>query len=101
MSVSNTGTGYRRKQHTGTLRLGKVMDIFEAQPLLESSRKALNDTQATQVVVEGSQTERLDLSALQILLALQRDLKATDRSFRLEGLAENLTTALAAKGITF
>ena len=71
---------YRRQKNTGTVTISGVVDIFEAEALKSVSLKALEDENATSVVVNLAKLVRLDVAALQVLLALETDVAASGRT---------------------
>ncbi len=75
------GGRYQRRGTRGTIVLGESADIFEAGELLTTARRAVSDPKAAEVYVDLALTERIDLSAIQILLALRADLVAVGRGF--------------------
>src|SRR5689334_4626355 len=91
---------YRRRGNTGHLHLSVVVDIFEAAALREVALRALADHKAATVQVDLSAVERLDMSALQILLVLRRELEAADRTFRTKSIAPALVSDLERNGLT-
>lgn len=91
---------YKRQGDRGTLTLSGVIDIFEAKTLYDTACHALNDTKAKRIQVNLTQSERLDVSALQILLALRRDVTRVGRTFAWSELPANLAAAFEQGGIT-
>jgi anti-anti-sigma factor len=66
------------------LRLSGVVDINDASTLHAAAREAAQGAPRA-VVVHLQEVDRLDTSATQILLSLQRHLAATGRIFRVKG----------------
>jgi anti-anti-sigma regulatory factor len=98
MASEQSCVRYRRRGSIGTLTLRGVVDIFEAIALHGSARRILQDSRAASVRLDCSQVERLDLSAIQILLALRRDLTASGRDWKAEDLPSSLHGALEKTG---
>ena len=78
------GVRLDRKEEGCHLVLQGVVDIFEAGELHTLARAAMDA--GGEVTVKLEEVERLDSSAIQILLALGQMLKAEGRSYRLEGM---------------
>jgi len=93
-------TAYRRNGSVGKLQLVGYVDINTAGDLHELACRALADTKAQTVCVELAQADRLDVTALQILCALARDLRADDRSFQVEEMQPAVADEVAALGIS-
>ncbi len=77
----NKAISYKRRGTEGVLSLGGTMDIFEAANLHTAACKALHDKKAVTVCVELAEVKRLDVTTLQILCALQRDVMTEGRAF--------------------
>jgi anti-anti-sigma regulatory factor len=71
-------------RRTWFLRLSGTVDVLDAGALHTAALDAVAEAPAG-VVVKLEHADRLDTSATQILLALQRALEADGRSMRLEG----------------
>lgn len=99
MATGNQNIAYRRKGTQGTLRLKGVVDIFEASTLLATAQRALRDSQAKSLTLDMSEVERLDLSAVQILLTLKRDFTAQGHTFDTTGSTESVTRTLSLLGV--
>jgi anti-anti-sigma factor len=67
-----------------TLVLQGVVDIFEARELHQQAMAALGA--GGEVTLDLEEVDRLDSSAIQILVALRQSLAAGGRSLRLEGI---------------
>lgn len=91
---------YRRQGTHGTLKLRAGVDVSEAADLHKAALRALEDEKAASVSVEASQLERLDMSTVQILLALRKDVRGAGRGFAVEGLAPGLQDSLTNFGIS-
>ena len=91
---------YQRRGTAGTLRLQGVVGIAEATALREAARKAAADDKAQRIAADFSETERIDVTAAQILIALQRETLAAGRDFQWENVSERLTPVFALFGIT-
>lgn len=89
---------YRRRGTAGTLTLQGSVDIFEAKIVHDAACRALADTKAQSVCADLSAVERLDLSGLQILSALRRDLELDGRTFVLQ-VPDTLAAALSQTGL--
>ena len=100
MNTEAAEVRYTRRGGQGTLKLHGVIDIFEATALHTAAQSALNDAKARDLRVDLAQTERLDLSAVQLLLALRRETTATGRTFQAENVPENLAQMLTLLGMT-
>lgn len=94
MSESLETMLYSRRGGTGTVHLRGVIDIFEARQLHTLALQAFQDARAQKIRVNMSSVERLDISALQILLALKQDLQAEGRSFSLDAVPNILHDTL-------
>ena len=70
---------YKRQGEAGILALHGAVDIFEAQAVHAAALEALADHTAV-VRLDSADAQRLDLSALQVLAALRRDLEAAGRN---------------------
>jgi anti-anti-sigma regulatory factor len=90
---------YRRQRANGTLTLTGIVDIFDAEALTEQARRALNDTKAVSVAVDLSRLERIDVTTLQVLLALQGDVLAAGRAFTVNDPPQALTRTLKELGL--
>jgi anti-anti-sigma regulatory factor len=69
-----------------------------AAALLENARRAL--ARAGDVTVRCATLESIDTRAVQILLALKRELAATGRSWRMVDVPEAIARQLAATGLS-
>jgi len=98
--MDSASAGYRRQGAKGCLKLGAIADISEAQLLYTASRQALADEKATTMLVDLSQVETLDISAMQILLALKNDVQASGRTFATEGLSVEWKERLEKLGLS-
>ena len=76
---------YKQQDAEGILVLHGVVDIFEAQAVHAAASEALADYKAAVVRLDSANAQRLDLSALQILSALRRDLEAASRHLHVAG----------------
>ncbi len=76
---------YERQGEEGILALHGAVDIFEAQAVHAAALETLADHAVT-VRLDSADAQRLDLSALQVLVALRRDLEAASRSLHVSGL---------------
>jgi anti-anti-sigma regulatory factor len=79
-----TVTGERQSQ----LALHGTIDVFLAGELLEHARRAF--AAAGDVRIDCAALERLDTSALQILLALQRELEEHGRRLELRAVSDQV-----------
>ncbi len=100
MAAEQNGVAYRRNGSCGTLKFEGVVDIFEAAALHAAAQRALGDAKATTLRAELARAESLDISAWQIMLALRRDVEASGRTFRVEGMGTPLEEAAARLGLT-
>ena len=90
---------YQRRKQEGTLTLRGVVDIFEAAPLQAQAQRALHDEKATALSVNLAQAERLDVAALQILIALRRDAQAAGRVFTVRNTPPPIAKTVAELGL--
>ncbi len=74
-------------------------DIFEAQTVHAAALQALTDNGAAAIRLDSTNVQRLDLSALQILAALRRDLETAGRKLPLSG--SEVIAAAARAGLIF
>ena len=74
----------RDSAETWILRLSGVVDVNDASTLHAAAREAAQGAPRA-VVVHLQDVDRLDTSATQILLSLQRHLAASGRALRVEG----------------
>jgi anti-anti-sigma factor len=79
------------------LRLEGIVDVRQARRVLESAKTSL--ASSGEVIVDCGAVERLDASAVQILLALKRSLEASDRTLRLDGAPERVSKLLLLTGM--
>lgn len=92
---------YKQQGEEGILALHGTVDIFEAQAVHAAASEALAHTQALAVCLDTADVQRLDLSALQILAALRRDLEMAGRGLRVPH-PEHVTRPEAARaGLCF
>ncbi len=80
------------------VRLTGVVNIIAADALLTAARATV--TAGGQVSVECTDAESFDMSALQILVALRRELDRQGRSLRLLNLGKQATEDIALAGLT-
>lgn len=99
MSSQSQHLSYRRQGGLGTLQLRGVVDIFEAAEFYELAKRACQDTKAQSIRVNLAQVERLDISALQILIALRRDIEASGRALAIADVPAPLAQVWAKAGI--
>ncbi len=99
MTSETSGVQYRRQKTTGILTLTGIVDIFEAASLHASAMNALTDTKATTVRLDLTHAERLDLTALQILLTLRAALEESGRTLTVSEMPASLETATNRVGI--
>lgn len=93
------GADYALKGSEGILTMRGDMDIFEAQPIYSAALSALNDSEATAIKVDLMNVRRVDLSALQILVALRRDLESVEQPVTFH-VPELLAERLMRSGIS-
>ncbi len=98
--MDSKSVSYRRQRAKGLLKLGAAVDIFEASNLHATARLAFQDEKATTVCIDLSHLEKLDLTAIQILLALRNDLRASGRAFESEGMSPEIKERLDKLGIS-
>jgi len=90
---------YRRRKSVGVLHLNGIVDIFEAVELHAAARAALEDAQAATVRLDLEKVERMDASAVQILIALGSALAAQGRTLGPTKIAPAPESLLARIGI--
>jgi anti-anti-sigma regulatory factor len=100
MANNHPNMNYRRRGTSGTLKLRGIVDIFEAGVLHTTALSALHDEKATTVRVDLTEVERLDVSALQILLALKQSIEASGRTFSAETSSEAVLKQFHRIGVT-
>ena len=83
------------------MTLAGALDIFEASLVQSEALKAWTDTQANAIFVDVTKVERFDLTAIQLLLALWREVLAEGRSFMIRGDASQLAGYAAPIGVCF
>ena len=91
---------YHRRGGTGHIVLAGVADIFEASDIHATALKAFADTKAKSVTVDLTDLERMDLSTIQILLALQQALNADGRTMVAQNLPEVQASAWNRIGLS-
>jgi len=79
------------------LVLEGIVDVFEARELHALALAAVDA--GGEVTVRMEMVERLDSSAIQILLALGQTLKAEGRSYRLEGMSSAIQESWRLLGL--
>jgi anti-anti-sigma regulatory factor len=79
---------YRRSGTIGSLSIRGVADIFEAVDIHLAAVKALDDVRAATVRVDLANLEHMDLSTVQTLRALRRDLESSGRNMEIARLSE-------------
>jgi anti-anti-sigma regulatory factor len=87
-------------RRTWFLRLSGTVDVVDAGALHTAALDAVAEAPAG-VVVKLEHADRLDTSATQILLALQRALEANGRSMRLEGTPARMAERWRLAGVSF
>lgn len=91
---------FARHGAVGTLTLGGVIDIFEAERLHATALRAFKDKKASTLHVDLSRTERLDASALQILCALRQHFETSGRTIVFDAISGSLAASYDCLGIT-
>jgi anti-anti-sigma regulatory factor len=81
------------------LTLQGSVDIFEAVTVHKTMLRALCDREAATICVHAGSVDQLDVSAVQLLLALRRDVEAAGRSFVIREAGSFETNILAPLGI--
>jgi len=92
------GVRLDRKEEGCHLVLQGVVDVFEARELHALAQAAMDA--GGEVTVRFEEVERLDSSAIQILLALGQTLKAEGRSYRLEGMPAGVQESWRLLGLS-
>ncbi len=92
---------FRKSGMKCTISALGVLDIFEADEFLQAARKLVSQPKASQLIVDLTAVERLDLTALQIIHALLRSSTACGANVEVVGLSDACATAAAAVGLTF
>ncbi len=98
--MESTAAVYKRQGAKGKLTLGATLDVAEAALLHAASLQALQDAKAETVTVDASKLEALDLSSIQILMALRNAVSAENREFVTTGLSPTLRNSLDSVGIS-
>ena len=101
MPIEPQSMAYESQAGVGTLSLSGVVDIFEATRLHELTLAAFEDTEATALNIDLTHAERLDLTAIQLLFALHRDVTAMGRSCTFGVVPERITTLFNSLGVTY
>jgi anti-anti-sigma regulatory factor len=91
------GVRLDRKLGGCDLVLQGIVDVFEARELHALALAAVDA--GGEVTVRMEKVERLDSSAIQILLALGQTLKAEGRSYRLEGMSSAIQESWRLLGL--
>jgi len=91
--------GFRMDRQSGRchLALHGVVDVSEARELHEQALAALGT--GDEVIVRLDEVERLDTSALQILVALAQGLKAEGRRLAITGIPPGAREAFRLSGL--
>lgn len=89
---------YRRRGGEGTLSLHGVVDVSEAVSLRDAASRAVGDAGISTLHLDVSQVERLDVSAVQILLALRNEIEGQERTFRFGVIPTVVADSLAKIG---
>jgi len=92
------GANYFLKGSEGILTLRGDMDIFEAQSIYAAALAALGDSEASTISIDLMNVRRIDLSALQILIALRRDFESLEQTVTFH-IPEELTERITRSGI--
>jgi len=92
----NEGDTQPRASEPNVLRIEGVADITRAARLLETARERA--AAPGDVVVDCSAVERLDASAVQVLLALKKKLAESGRSMTIQAIPERACGLLFATG---
>ena len=101
MASKQKNISYRRQGETGTLTISGVVDIFEAAALHSEAKRALADDKAVSIRIAADGAERIDMSAMQILLALRNGVEAGGRKFVVENLPASAVRRFEQTGISF
>lgn len=80
-----------------TYQLEKSSDISKSEIIHEQMERFL--TEASDIVIDASQVERIDTSALQILVALSRSLKNQHLSACIQNPSESFLSAAKLLGV--
>ena len=83
METSSPVVQYRRRGASGTLSLGGIVDIFEAQSVHAAALAAWKDAKASSLKIDLSQLEQVDIAILQILENLRHCLDRDQRPFQI------------------
>jgi anti-anti-sigma regulatory factor len=97
--AATTNITYQRRKQGGALTLTGVVDIFEAESLHAAAARALKDLKTDALTIDLARLERLDVAALQILLALRSDFCATGRRISFCNTPAAVEATLAGVGI--
>lgn len=81
-----------------SLNLSGIVDIFDASALHQDALEVMSGP-AGRVAVQMEQVESVDMSILQVLLALKRDLTAAGRTIRFEGVSAGLSNLCRLAGL--
>jgi anti-anti-sigma factor len=85
MQETNPSIKYQCRRQTAALTLNGEITVACATEFHRSALRAANETKATEICINLSTAERLDISSIQILLALHRHCEAVQRKFTLKG----------------
>ncbi|QGG80239.1 STAS domain-containing protein [Litorivicinus lipolyticus] len=81
-----------------TIKLEKQLQIMLVESLHEELEELING--GAELEIDGSQVERCDTAALQLLVAVQASLTGRDSEIRWTGVSEPLLDAARRLGLT-
>lgn len=91
---------FTQQQDMGLLILSGVIDIFEAEHLLDTARQAAKNAEVQTLHLDMAAVERLDISTIQILMALKTNSVENARTFNLRSISSPAAQALETLGVT-
>ncbi len=92
---------FRKSGSRCTITVAGVLDIFEAEAFLQAARKLVSQTKASQLVLDFTAVERMDLTALQIIHGLLATPTASGASIEIIGLSDSCASMAALVGLAF
>lgn len=82
------------------LTLSGIIDIFQAASLHAAGRKALGDKRAETLCIHLADVTRLDISAIQVLMALRREAEQAGHTCEVVAAPDAVTASLAQGGFS-
>ncbi len=89
---------FRKSGGKCTITASGVLDIFEAQHFLQAAQKLVSQPKATQLVLDMTAVERMDITALQIIHGLLTASTSSGTRIEMVGLSESCAKTAALIG---